>query len=777
MKSFIEKYILSRELPLNIRIVNIVYLVGIFMSFTSLVFNLINGNHLSHQLSIAISILVLVLLLYFTNMKQAYTFAVYFTLIVFCDLLFPVLFFTTGGDMSSMEVYFIFSIAIVFMIADGIMLKVLLPLHLTVIALTYIVFYYYPMTEFPYYGLMRSANQFFALITVGISIGIIFLFQHKLYNEEKAESDDRMRMLETNSKLQQFTNRMSEKLLDARVGEFRSVIKETIHDLSQITDSPAAFLWRNHMYDGELYSEPYFEYSYGEEITIESHPESRLKYDSNDEFHKLLFNRSPFVTMVRAFNDEDRLRYNSKTKVALLSPIYIRDYFWGFIGLESEKDEMDKIKEFKAILQSIGLILSSAIERHDIMVNLIKAEDLALKNSKAKSEFLANMSHEIRTPMNAIIGMSNLAKKTENYEKKDEYLEKIIDASDYLLGTINDILDMSKIEAGKFSLSKTHFSFRSIMQKVMEVMQFKADEKSQKLKFSIADDIPDDLYGDDQRLGQVLNNLISNAEKFTGVKGRINVNCELLRIIENRDCDHDSAPANHANSRHAEIRISVKDTGIGITDEQISRLFQSFEQAESSTNRNFGGTGLGLAISKSIVEMMNGSIHVSSTLGEGSVFAFTIVLEISDRDTSAAGADSEFYKPYLEQGVFKNKVIMVVDDIDVNREIAEAILEDTEAVVELVESGHEALTLVTANPDHYDAILMDVQMPGMDGFETTSMIRLLDGKVKTLPIIAMTANAFQEDKEKAIMAGMNDHISKPIDVDDMLSKLYEHIID
>jgi CheY-like chemotaxis protein/nitrogen-specific signal transduction histidine kinase len=375
--------------------------------------------------------------------------------------------------------------------------------------------------------------------------------------------------------------------------------------------------------------------------------------------------------------------------------------------------------------------------------------------SLAKSDFLSNMSHEIRTPMNAIIGMVSIAESTADVNKKNYAIGKIKDASKYLLSIINDILDMSKIEAGKFELSPTEFEFESVFHKVITINKYRVDEKQQSLSIQIDKEIPPVLYGDEQRLAQVIANLFSNASKFTAHHGTIDISARLFHE-ENGECT---------------IQVSVADSGIGISPDQQAKLFQSFQQAESSTSRKFGGTGLGLAISKGIVEMMGGKVWIESELGKGSTFSFTI--------RAKRGAEKKQAETVPGEAIdrFEGHCILLVEDVEINREIVMSLLEPTFLAIDCAENGRIALEMFVATPDKYELIFMDMQMPEMDGLEATRRIRALDiPKAKTIPIIAMTANAFKEDVEKCLDAGMNSHLSKPLDFDDVLSKLRTYLL-
>ena len=507
----------------------------------------------------------------------------------------------------------------------------------------------------------------------------------------------------------------------------------------------------------------------------------------------------------------------------------------------------------------------------------------------AKSEFLSRMSHEIRTPMNAIIGMINIGMVADDAEKKDYCFMRADNASKHLLGIINDILDMSKIEADKFELSCSEFDFEHMLKNITNMANIRVEEKKQNFTVNFDADVPAFIFGDELRLAQVITNLLTNAIKFTPEYGTVTLSIEKIGEID----------------EDVTIRISVSDTGIGISEEQQKKLFLSFNQADSSIAQKFGGTGLGLAISKRIIQLMGGSIVIESKLGEGAVFTFTInakkaktktrvklprrldkskihilavddsedirsylshimkvlklqcdmaengaraiakirdmsdtpynvffvdwqmpdmdgieltkkiiemngedsnVIMISGNDWSAiekeavaAGVKHFISKPLFpsalinainiclgsnaallmeeeDSGItaqcydFSKHTLLIAEDVEINREIMSAILEDTGVTVEFAENGKIAVSMFARNPDKYSLILMDINMPEMDGYEATMRIRSLDlPQAKEIIIIAMTANVFREDIEKCLKSGMNDHTGKPIDA----NALYE----
>jgi len=398
--------------------------------------------------------------------------------------------------------------------------------------------------------------------------------------------------------------------------------------------------------------------------------------------------------------------------------------------------------EFAVVKESVNK-MSDSIEEY--IGDLNTAKEQAELGNRAKNEFLSRMSHEMRTPMNAIIGMTGIAKGSSDLVQQEHCLERIGDAANHLMNLISDILDMSKLDAGEIELNPSEFSFENALANVIKAHKYTIDEKKQKLAVFSDPDIPAILVGDERRLSQAISIILSNAAKFTPEKGQIDIRATVFG----------------EDAEVSTMLVEISDTGIGMSEEQVDKMFGSFEQADGGDTRKYGGAGIGLAIAKSIVELMDGEIRVESEEGKGSTFAFTF------KAKKGAGAE-EAEEPVSYEG----KTALLADDVDINREIIQAMLEGTGMAIDSAENGQQAFDAFKNDPGRYDIIFMDIQMPEVDGLEATRMIRGLDAEeAQRVPIIALTANVFREDVEKCLGAGMNDHIGKPVSYEELLEKM------
>nr|WP_294789832.1 ATP-binding protein [uncultured Mucilaginibacter sp.] len=385
----------------------------------------------------------------------------------------------------------------------------------------------------------------------------------------------------------------------------------------------------------------------------------------------------------------------------------------------------------------------------ELEAQLIASKDIAEKAAMTKAQFLSTMSHEIRTPMNAVIGFTHLLQQLDPREDQMEYIKMLKFSAENLLVLINDILDFSKIEAGRIEFEEADFNLKELISNIRLALLQKAAEKDIQIKLFIDDELPGAVKGDPVRLGQILTNLISNAVKFTK-EGKVTITASLTKKTDT----------------HTTVDFEITDTGIGIEDDKVEHIFESFTQASSTTTRKFGGTGLGLTITKRLLELMGSEIKVKSVVGKGSTFYFS--LDMKNSEKNFAGHKNKEHK--VETKSLKGVKLLIAEDNQINVILAKQYMKLWDIECDVAENGEIALTLVQ-NCD-YDMVLMDLQMPEMDGYQATTAIRNLpDEKYRKLPIVALTASAMLDIKDQAFIVGMDDYISKPFNPDELYRKI------
>ncbi|MDR0390058.1 MAG: response regulator, partial [Spirochaetaceae bacterium] len=536
---------------------------------------------------------------------------------------------------------------------------------------------------------------------------LILLFSFLRGTSKKTASHDRLRHL---------VNATAEILFAADIENFEGFLQKALGNLAAGVGLDHINIWENKIRNGTSFY--FLTAQWGSNPGPFSEKDGMLETARLDffpkmeeELHKGNCVNSPF----RCPAPEGGQSGTDHILSLLVIPVFYREEFWGFISLTDESGRHSFPRSEVTILKSAGFLLTTAIMQHELSLSCVRAKEDALSNSRAKSEFLANMSHEIRTPLNAIIGMTTIARSTCDAERRDYCLSNIEAASNHLLGIINNILDMSKIEASKFKLSEVHFNLETVLRNTVDMMIFRVEEKKQHLDMHIDEEAPRFLMGDDQKLAQVIANLLSNAVKFTPEGGSIRLDAGFVK----------------EESGVCTLSFKVSDSGIGITEEQRKRLFRSFEQADNSTSRKFGGTGLGLSITRGIVEMMGGNITVDSEPGKGSCFTVTVMLKRNVRDTApgkpvSSGQDNAPSPAEIADTVLPDHSILLVEDVEINREIVMVLLEETRLKIDCDGNGAEAVKKFSASPGKYSLVFMDIQMPDMDGYTAARKIREIE---------------------------------------------------
>ena len=585
------------------------------------------------------------------------------------------------------------------------------------------------------------------LTGIAFILSLLLVYKGRRANEIlEVTVKKRTKDLERRDMLLSCVNAVASRLILIEDEDFSSALGDSVALLGKGSDVERVTIWKNFITDGELYCTQIHEWcdgvamQHGKEHTI------NIKYAVTIPTWEETFRSGKCVNIiVKDMIPIERAQMEKQGIVSMLAaPIFIRGEFWGFVGFDDCVNERVFSEAEAYAFESAGKLIASALLRNDMTNTLVIAKEEALANAKAKTAFLANMSHEIRTPLNAIIGMSHIAKQKAKDSTVTQSISEILTASKHLMTLINDVLDFSKIEFGKLELVPHPFDLRSVLQEVASLINPRCIEKRITFETNLGILPPIIVNGDGLRLKQVLINLLGNAVKFTNHGGSVQLQIEVADTGENSVLLH----------------FFVRDTGIGIPPEQLSKLFVAFEQGGNGMAK-FEGTGLGLAIAQNIVYAMGGEIAVASVQNEGTTFSFAVTLLKAELPKMPTEQDMR-----LDDLNLTGKHILIAEDIEINRVILTELLTGTKVAIDIAEDGYQAVAMFEQSAhNYYDFIFMDIQMPKMDGHQASREIRSLDRPdAKKVPIVAMTANAFRDDVERALEAGMDSHLAKPIDL-------------
>ena len=598
------------------------------------------------------------------------------------------------------------------------------------------------------------------------------------YTRDQSEYRELMSEISRGANLLNIVNGAANILLQSESNEFEQDLHRCMGMIGNAVNADRVCMWKNHKIDGRLYCDLLYDWPGGADSKKDSDVAVNVSYDENTPgWEEILSQGNCINTSVSLLSPEERTQLEAHgVKSLFVAPVFVRDEFWGYVGFDDYHTEKTFSDNEASTLRSGSLLIANALLRNEMTrsLQLAAAElEAALNAAKdanqAKSDFLAHMSHEMRTPLNAIIGLSDLTLGMENLDSESLLnLEKISNAGMTLLGTVNDILDISKIEAGRFELIPVEYDVPSLINDTISQNILRIGEKPVEFVLDISEDLPARLFGDEIRVKQMLNNLLSNAFKYTK-EGMVKLSV------------HSERGAGDA----IWVTASVMDTGIGIKPEDIDMLFGAYSQFDTRENRELEGTGLGLQITSRIAEVMQGTVTVESEYGIGSTFTVRFRQQyISDAIISAETADnlmSFHYTDYKRRGnqrltriSLPYARVLVVDDVATNLDVARGLMKPYRMQIDCVSSGREAIDAIRNGSPHYNAIFMDHMMPGMDGVEATQHIREIGTDYAAgIPIIALTANAIAGNEEMFLDKGFQAFIPKPIEIarlDDIIKR-------
>lgn len=640
--------------------------------------------------------------------------------------------------------------------------------------------------------------------------------EEKAYNRELgvkrlAQSIENESLAEEN-RLLRAANEAGSMLIGGFHQDYHTLLQQSLKMLGESVQADYASIWRNQEREGKMFCHMRARWMSGAHDVADENrsayyvkdallPDTEFDYDTILPGWQKHLAENKYLLLDSGKLPGELMQDSGMEKAQSLAllPIYMHGEFWGMFGLARDTNLPFTQVEAETMLAGV-MVIAGSISRSETFGKMSIAREKALADTMAKGTFLSRMSHEMRTPLNAIIGMTEIAAREKNPHKIKEYISKINASSEQLLSVINDVLDISKIEAGKLKINSEPFDFSTMLQRTIDIARVAMDEKQQFFSLTYEEAPQYEIISDEHRLSQVILNLLGNATKFTPERGAISV---LVKCL----------PRPHKRAR---LYVEVQDTGIGISPQEKEKVFKPFEQADGSITRKFGGTGLGLVISKEILHALGGNIWVDSKPEQGSRFIFELEVDLSNTPAQAPRSNTKQAKTQKpcdqsikdRQNVWQNapsiqvkqssreslsntsyshkntkgvanwhgRTILLVEDVEINREIVQIMLEDTGVELVQAKDGKEGLERFVVDMEKIDLVLMDMQMPVLDGISATKQIREMDAPhAKQVPIIAMTANTFNEDVVACIKAGMNEHLAKPISKDLFLRTLSKYL--
>ncbi|MDR1894132.1 MAG: response regulator [Spirochaetales bacterium] len=783
LKNIFHRFIFSDKIPLEGKLINTIFLSGIIFASAGVITRIFMGASIFLLLVVLAIVISIACLMYICNHFNLYTLCAGITIVLVCDILLPAAYFTLGGVASSASGYFILSVVIIVLLSKGKSGIIFLGIHITIILLCYYISYLYPNLVIRLADLLIYENPLAywdhiqSIFIIGGCIGLIIKIQNKIYLMERGRAEDSHRQVLLRDNLLHLVNNAAVILLASGEDQFEESLIKSMEDMACCVDVDRICIWKFRG-PGELprYLKMYEWLRSGDPRRKNKNVGTLPEYFEGIAHWEYAFSQGrPFNGPVKSLSAEERnLLPNSSVLSVLAIPVSLQDEFWGFVSFGDYREERHFSVQEEGILQSAGLLIATAVARNEMTENLIQAREEALISTRAKSQFLARISHEIRTPLNAIIGLSEveLGKSTGLYTESMNNLENIYNSGTTLLNIINDILDVSKIESGKMELVPVEYALANMINDAVSLNVVRVGSKPIVFELRLDETIPSRLFGDELRVRQILNNLLSNAIKYTR-EGRV-----ILDIGFRREEDR------------IELICAVRDTGIGIRQEDMEKLFAEYNQIDTESNRTIEGTGLGLSITKNLLEMMSGSISVESEYGRGSAFTVRIPQGIVNDEplggeTAASLKNFRFKQQNRER--IKNMVrkpmpyarVLVVDDVVTNLAVAKGIMAPYGMIVDGVTSGKMAVEFLRKENVRYDAVFMDHMMPGMDGIEAVRIIRNEIGTdyARNVPIIALTANALVGNEQMFLDNGFQGFLPKPINIQTLDSILNQWVRD